>query len=118
MNQFYNTRHLTVEQKIQLCREALPFATHWWVDELDCSKSWLRVKIDMPFEEILTHLNQKAHFCVVIRDHANKPYLEVGFSTMNAGKDYFLWLNLNIPEGEKLLAPYGLTLLAPSPVNY
>lgn len=105
-HQHFATRKLSLKQKLDLLRRAVEKCDHWWVDILDCSKSFCRQKIEMSFEEILKKLDNRSHFCII---HRNLPpikdYLEIGFSTMNALRpDYFLWIILDIKHLEEFTA--------------
>jgi len=91
-----NTRKLSLKEKYDLCYLAKDKCYKWWVDILDCSKSFCRKTIEMPFDEIMAKLNGKAHFTIIHRNNDMENYLEVGFSTMNNGPDYFLWIVLDI----------------------
>jgi hypothetical protein len=87
----YNVSNLTFEEKKQLLLRAKAVCQNWWVDILDCAKSYSRQEIEMSFEEILGKFNKDCHFAVV---HRHLPpvenYLEIGFSTF-ADPSYFLW---------------------------
>ena len=50
----------------------------------------------MSFDDIMAKLNQKCHFIIIHRNVDPENYLEVGFSTLNVGPDYFLWIHLDI----------------------
>ncbi len=97
----YKTHALSLEEKRQLLLKAKAVCSHFWVDILDCSKSFARQRIDMPFEEIMAKLDEKCHFTVIHRNFLPiDRYLEMAFSTMTS-PDYFLWIILDekyIPE--------------------
>jgi hypothetical protein len=105
VDDFYNTRKLTVMQKKAICRWAKSVCYSWWVDILDCTKSFARQKIDMSFTEILKKLKRSGHFVIIhrrdiVRYTDEAEYIEIGFSTMRS-PDYFLWILLNtkyLPE--------------------
>lgn len=102
MHKHYNTQKLSLKQKYDLCYQAKEKCNKWWVDILDCSKSFCREFIEMPFDEIMKKLDDKAHFCIIHRNNDMENYLEIGFSTMNSGSpDYFLWINLDIKHLEE-----------------
>ena len=92
----YNTRTLSLDEKWSICHKAKEKCDRWWVDILDCSKSYCRQTIEMSFDDIMAKLNQKCHFTIIHRNVAPENYLEVGFSTMNVDVDYFLWIHLDI----------------------
>ena len=41
---FYNTKKLSIGQRKAVCDWAKERCFNWWIDELDCSKSWQRKK--------------------------------------------------------------------------
>ena len=95
MHKQFNTRTLSLKQKRDLCYSAKEKCDRWNVDILDCSKSFCRQLIEMSFEDIMAKLNEKCHFAVMHRNSSVENYLEIGFSTMNKGPDYFLWIHLD-----------------------
>jgi len=56
----------------------------------------------MSFEEIMAKFDQRCHFAVIRRRSHLEDYLEVGFSTVGIGPDYFLWVMLNRRYAENL----------------
>lgn len=97
----YNTEGLTLSEKRELLLASKALCGHWWVDELDCSKSLARKKIEMDFEQALEHLSESCHFCVIEREGFlnREAYIEVGFSTINAFKpDIFLFIELSLDK--------------------
>lgn len=107
MHKQYKTRELTLEQKRDLCYRAKEKCDRWWTDILDCSKSFCRQSIEMSFEDIMAKLDQKCHFAIIHRNNSMENYLEVGFSTMGRGPDYFLWINLDIKYLEEFTKDLG-----------
>lgn len=100
----YDTRNLTLEQKEDILRRAKEVCDTWWVDELDCNKSFHRQRIDMDFDEIMEKLEPGTHFVIIHRHHDPENYLEIVFRTMADTPDYFLWIQLDpkhIPEFTK-----------------
>lgn len=97
----YKTLNLTLEQKTDILRRAKEVCDYWWVDILDCSKSWRRQKIDMSFEEIMLKYDG-SHLSIIHRDLPPENHLEIGFRIGEPlGPDYFLWIILDpkyIPE--------------------
>lgn len=96
MHKLYNVRKLSLKDKYDICYRAKELCDKWWVDILDCNESFCRQKIEMSFEDIMAKLTPKCHFSIIHRNNSMEDYLEIGFSTMNQGPDYFLWINLDI----------------------
>lgn len=102
----YNTTRLHPKEKVDLLNRAYALCTTWWVDILDCSKSFRRQRIDMSYEEIMSKYTGSdlhvIHRCLKgVENH-----LEVGFRIFDDTCDYFLWLILDpvhIPEIESML---------------
>ena len=112
MTKHYNTTHLTKEQNIDLLNKAYKVADHWWVDILDCSKSWARQEIDMSFEDAMSIIYDGTRITVIHRFLPPvEDNLEIGFRVYctnvdHTNVDYFLWLILDkkyIPEFTKNL---------------
>jgi len=91
----YNTESLSLQEKADLLIAAHAVCSYWWVDKLDCTVSYCRQKIEMPFDEIRGHLTERCHFVVIHRRGFVKPHLEVGFCTMGL-ISYFLWMQVPI----------------------
>lgn len=96
MHKSYSTKNLTLEQKRDICYRAKEKCSNWWVDELDCRKSFFRQRIEMPFDEIMSKLNKTTHFVIIHRNLDPENYLEIAFRTMDTEPDYFLWINVDI----------------------
>ena len=110
MDTFYNTRELSLEQKIALIKDCKEICFHWWTDILDCSVSFARQRIDMTFEEIMTKFNNKAHFVVIDRFYHmldEKKHFEIGFSTM-VGIEYFLFIWVEDEKMPMIIEKYNL----------
>lgn len=89
-------------------------ATRFWVDELDCSKSWTRIRTDRTYDEILTKcLNGKAHWTIfhhmypLINDEA--PYFQISVSTLCRDVDYFIWIEVSEADFEPIRNKYNIT---------
>lgn len=104
---------LSVTQKLELLEEAKSKSYNWWVDILDCSKSFSRQKVEMDFEEILSKLTDKSHFTFIHRmpRFNEDSYLETGFVTMVGEPEYFLWIQCKIDIMPQLISKYNLNLL-------
>ncbi len=94
MNHFFPVQHLILEQRRAICEKAKEICQHWWVDELDCKKSFIRQKVEMSFDEIMKKFVEGTHFTIIHRKNDIEDFLEIGFRT---GKvtDYFLWIILD-----------------------
>ena len=92
---FYPTQRLSLEQKKKICEWAKENSYKWCVDQLDCSKSFMRQPVEMSFEDIMAKLDDTCHFVIIHRNLGSEDYLEVGFSTMVEQVDYFLWIFLD-----------------------
>ena len=102
MHTFYETSNLSLDEKLNLFRKAKEKCVHWWVDVLDCSKSFARQRIEMSFDDILQKLNDDAYVTVIHRRNpvGTTEYLEIGFGTMTS-LNYFLWVILDIEHLEE-----------------
>jgi hypothetical protein len=76
----------------------------WWIDELDCTKSFQRQRIDMSFEEVLKKFKLTSHFVVINR---HNEYGEIGFCTFKE-PDYFLWINVNLEIFHEITKKFDL----------
>jgi hypothetical protein len=112
---FYNTRELSIEQKIDILKYAYEICDRWHVDTLDCNISWARQEIEMPFDEILQKLSPISHFTFIHRRgfrnskgepvNDNEYVIEIGFCTMK-DPEYFLWIYCNENKLSKLLTKF------------
>ena len=119
---FYDIENKPEELIEQILRECCKLSYHCRVDELDCSKSFCRRRIEMSFEDIM-NLKEGKRFYIFIhrrgyerwkdnRDLFNNRWcLETGFRLMGRKKDYFLWINCNENHIEELVAKYKLKRL-------
>ena len=85
MDIFYNTKNLSLTQKIELLRDCKEVCYTWWVDKLDCSVSTSRQQIEMDFDEVIEKFDESAHFVVVDRDFYpvdSVKHFEIAFRTM------------------------------------
>lgn len=103
MNIYYNTSSLTHDQKVDLIHAACKICCNWWVDKLDCSKSFRRQKTSMTLEEILDKFDEDCHFSIIYRNSATENYIEIGFRTMSTNPEYFLWIQLQPKYQQRLL---------------
>ena len=108
---FYKIKNLSIEERKELLREAKELSYIWWVDILDFTKSFLREKIDLSFEEIMSKYTNACHFSIIHRISENK--LEIAFRTMNTGPDYFLWIECKPDKIEHFVSKYKLERWGP-----
>jgi hypothetical protein len=101
---FYNINNLTLKDRRSLIKFAKDNSLDWWVDELDCSKSFARQRIDMPFEEVSKLFKLSSHFVVSNR---NGEYGEIAFCTFK-DPDYFLWINVDLDILHQITKKFNL----------
>lgn len=90
MSMFFNIRDLSLKSKKDLLNQAYAKSSSFWVDHLDCSKSWSRVKVDMSYEEVLVKFEDSSHFTVILRNNPmGEVYGELGFVSKDS---YYLWI--------------------------
>jgi hypothetical protein len=102
--------------KEDFLRKAMALAYDVRVDELDCSKSMCRTQTDQTIEQVLQHClaDSKTHYTMILRDrrdYGGNLYFEVGASTMMNTPDYFLWIDLTVENGRKLIEDFNLERL-------
>ena len=102
---FFDTSVLDLDAKRRLCIRAKELSKSWTVDILDCSKSWCREAIEMPFDQIMAKLTAGCHFTVIHRTHNIEG--EVGFRAMTK-IDYFLWIFLTVENLYLLVKEFSL----------
>lgn len=91
----YDVSSLSIDQRKDMIRRAKEKCFSWWVDILDCKKSFARQKIEADFEETLNIFNENSFFNVIHRLGYSEDHLELSFSTMNTDKpEIFLWVNV------------------------
>lgn len=108
MSVCYNTLGIPLNKKVMICNYAKDICKSWHVDILDCRKSVIRQKIEMPFNEIMEKLRNSSHFSIIHRSLPPEDHIEVGFSTMEGIVDYFLWILIDPIVGAKLLSEFNL----------
>lgn len=102
INEKLDIQHLLLEDKCKLMQDAFLICYKWWIDILDCSKSWTRQKLEMPLSEVLQLVNDKTHFTLFYRNWQNRlvtPYYEFGFNTYE-DPTHFLWIY--VEKGKEL----------------
>lgn len=103
---FYNTRHLSISEKVTVLNEAYALHERWWVDILDCNISFARQKVEMSFEDVMLKFNENAHF-VIIHRKGFEHYGEIGFCTLKS-IEYFLWIHLTEEKLQYLVLKFAL----------
>lgn len=107
----YDTSKLTLDQKIAIIIKAYKKNYDWWIDKLDCSKSWSRERIGMPFDYIMNLFDDKTYFTIIHRRAYEDPWFgEIGFRTGN-DIEYFLWIKISENDLDVLVQEYKLTAL-------
>jgi hypothetical protein len=113
MQQFYSLpqEYLNCDLKKKIILECKDICTSFNVDELDCNKSWCRVKSQLSFEDIILKLDTSCHFVIILRDdHINGQYGEIGFSTLTSGISYYLFIFITKQDLLNLVDKYNLRL--------
>ena len=107
MNKQFDTNDLPSDRIREIIHRAKKLCTNWQVEILDCTKSFARQKIDMSFEEFMEtkFRDEKRFFTVIHRNGFGEDHLEVCFSTMGLGPDYFLYLTVDPGKAAELMRP-------------
>ena len=111
MDIFYDIHALPRKQQKALIEKAYGICKDWWFDELDCRKSFARLKVEVSFEEAMSHFVDKAHAVVIHRDgkfRDDGEYVEVGFRSMENPIDYFLWIIVPIEKKDDIVEGLGV----------
>jgi IS4 transposase len=111
---FYHTKQLSIKRKKELLNEAKEKCFRWSVDK---NELWVRVPVEMSWEDILAKLDKSCHFVFIHRkgyeedQHGGDRWLlEIGFSTMAGVPDYYLWVDLDEKEIPYFVEKYQLTI--------
>ena len=112
-NEFYNVEGLSLDQKVSLLTDCKDISYKWWTDQLDCSVSIARQRIDCSFEAMLERLKEDTHIVVIDRGTFgsfgdNKEHFEIGFRTMDSPVDYFLFIEVESGMMPSILEKYNL----------
>lgn len=109
---FYNLNY--IENKRAFLEDCISRSYRIHCDELDCSKSLSRVKIDKTANEILDISDIKNsfnHWVFIIRDDMfyleERDYIEAGIRTGN-GPDYFIWIYIKLENLNYFVKKYDL----------
>lgn len=96
----------------QVLEAAMALAYHFYCDELDCSKSFARQPTDKTSREVLEIglRTPGTLYNFIYRDYRawDKEFFDVGLSTIGQAPNYFLWISLDIEDGEKLIKKFKL----------
>jgi len=101
----------------KVLEEAISLSKEVWVEQLDCSHSFLRQKTEKTVQEVLDiGLNDKTtHYIFIYRPkftEQSPDYFEIGLSTMLCrGIDYFLFIKLDFETGWGLAKKHKLERL-------
>lgn len=110
---FYNTNHLSVDEKKKLLYEAKEKSYDWHVDKLDCKESFNRKSIEMEFEEVIEKMSSKSHFVFIHRRgyKTNTPLfkwrIETGFSSLSS-PNFYLFINMEEKFLDYFIKKYNL----------
>jgi len=110
MDIFYNIQELSLLQKTELLNDCKEICIDWWVDKLDCSESFARQRLNMSFDEIMSKLDDSAHFVVIDRSYYpidEKKHFEIGFRAMTT-IDYFLFIWVEDEKMARIIEKYNL----------
>ena len=116
---FYDTTHLSIEEKKNLLFDAKAKSFRWWIDKHN--ESSIRKRVHRArFKTMLNRLNKNSHFVFIERGgfvSENKKYdkplgrfiIETGFCTMGEHEgDYFLFIDLDKKHLNFFIEKYNL----------
>ena len=116
---FYDTTHLSIEEKKNLLFDAKAKSFRWWIDKHN--ESSIRKRVHRArFKTMLNRLNKNSHFVFIERGgfvSENKKYdkplgrfiIETGFCTMGEFEgDYFLFIDLDKKHLNFFIEKYNL----------
>ena len=104
------------QEKLKLINECKELSYKFNLDELDCSKSFARVRTNKSYEEILEMINDRKfvhwYFGAKTDFIEHKNYIDVGLCVTDFdGVDYFIFLYLETKHLDDLIKKYNLKLL-------
>jgi hypothetical protein len=106
---FFDVSEMTLEEKKSIIKDAFAVCDNWKTDVLDCSVSFTRQSIDMTFDETLDLLDDSCHFVVINRKGYSERFCgEIGFCTMDIGKNIFLFIYTSEEALEQLVSKHKL----------
>lgn len=99
----------------ELWRDAIKVARSVRVDQLSPG-SFARSKTDKTVDEVIDIIinSDRPHLVFIERQpiwKGTEPYYDIGGSTMCYSPEYFLWIEVHIPEAEQLVEKYQLKRL-------
>jgi hypothetical protein len=102
MSDVHYKTNLTFAQQIELMKYAKSICQTWIYEELECSISCMRRRVEKDFDDALVIFKEhKTHFCVIFRNvMEHHKYLEISMSDFKTPSS-FLWIHLDpsyIPE--------------------
>lgn len=105
----YAAYKLPLHKKRALLEDARDVSRRWWVDILDCKKSFVRQRIAMGWAEIMSKLTDPNHFIMIYRKPMGREpaYFDIGFSTLS-DPGYFLWIEVDPEKAQVLIEKYNL----------
>lgn len=77
------------------------------VDELDCSKSFARQKVNITLGEVL-EMKGTPRYSFIYRSQESHYEFCLDKENKETKINYFIWIFIGIPAGEKLVEEYGL----------
>jgi len=89
---FYRTNELTLKERKSLLKFAKENSIRWWVDEVDCNKSFERHNIKIPFDEVIKELKMASYLVIANRHNS---YGEIAFCSFDE-PDHFVWINVSL----------------------
>ncbi len=108
-DKWYKSNHLSFEEKVQITKDAKKICYKWYVNKLDVSINWSSKAIKMRYATIMKKYASSSHFVLVHRRGYNRPFhLEIGWSTIDSGPRYMLWVLIEQGRIEKFLKEHKL----------
>jgi len=118
---FYNVDSLPKTNKMTLLYDSIDLSLCYNIDELDCSKSFSRVASMLTLDEFCNKIDssnfiywvfihRKSGFPLVINGAfvEMSSYYEFGIRLVDNQIDYFIFVYMNIENGERLVNKYKL----------
>ena len=115
---FYNTKNLSMNEKLSMLRDCKEVSYEWLANTLDCNVSSSRQHFDCTFEDILGYLKEDAHVVVINCGTwgsllgEDREHFEVGFRSMSLPVDYFLLIQIDSDKMPPILEKYRLEAIS------